>query len=316
MLKKINKIPAGMFLVPMVISMLLISFFPKMYDAIGGTTSALFSQGTSVVIGLLVFAAGTTIDVKTLAPLLKRHLPMILFKTLWSGILVTLFYFVFGFGGIFGINLLAFACVIFSLNPAVALAIHSEYGDKKFGAVYGVFGIMGMQFAPMILLSLLTSGGDFGAIDWSPVISVFIPLIVGMVLGNLDAEFGEFFGPLIGRLLPFLGWNLGTGMNLFSAVNSGVSGFIMTVIFLALMLPLILMDKFVFKKNNGVDGVAIWNVAGMSIGNPAAIALAFPALFGDQVQSATAIVAMVCIITSILSPIVAQKMSSAKSINK
>ena len=45
------------------------------------------------------------------------------------------------------------------------------------------------------------------------------------------------------------------------------------------------MDKYVFKKNNGVDGAAIWNVAGMSIGNPAAIAMAFPLLFGNQVES-------------------------------
>ena len=61
---------------------------------------------------------------------------------------------------------------------------------------------------------------------------------------------------------------------------------------MVLMLPLILMDKYVFKKNNGVDGAAIWNVAGMSIGNPAAIAMAFPLLFGNQVESAMAIVAM------------------------
>ena len=100
-------------------------------------------------------------------------------------------------------------------------------------------------------------------------------------------------------------------MNLFSAsIREYLT--IVTVIFLV-MLPLILMDKFVFKKNNGVDGVAIWN-AGMSIGNPAAIALAFPALFGDQVQSATAIVAMVCIIIHLISSL--HKMSSAKSINK
>ncbi len=312
MFKAINKIPAGMFLVPMIVSMLLISFFPNMYSAVGGTLAELFDHGTGVIIGLLVFAAGTTIEIKNLVPLLKRHLPMILFKTLWSALLLVLFYFIFGMDGFFGINILAFACVIFSLNPAVAFAIHSEYGDQKFGGVYGLYGIMGMQFAPMIILSLLTSGGDLGAIEWMPIVSVFLPLILGLILGNLDPAFGKFFTPLMGTLLPFLGWNLGTDMNIFSAIGSGASGLIMSILFLVLMLPLLLMDKYVFKKNNGVDGAAIYNVAGMSIGNPAAIAAAFPLLFKSQETSAMAIVAMACIITSIVSPIVAQKLSKGK----
>lgn len=311
MLKQINKIPAGTFLVPMVVSMLLISFFPNMYDSLGGTTMHLFKEGGDTMIGLLVFAAGTTIDLKTLAPLLKRHMPLLLFKILWSTAIVLAFYFIFGLEGIGGINLLAFSTVIYSLNPAVALAVHTEYGDKQFGGVYGLFGIAALQFAPLILLSYLTSGGDTGAINWMPIISVFVPLLIGLALGNIDPEIGTFFAPLIGRILPFFGWNLGSGMNLFSAIKSGTAGFVMTAIFMVLMIPLILMDKFVFKKNNGVDGAAIWNVAGMSIGNPLAIGTALPVLFGGQVESATAIIAMACLITSIISPIVAQRLSKS-----
>ncbi|MDK6421401.1 2-keto-3-deoxygluconate permease, partial [Aerococcus urinae] len=80
-------------------------------------------------------------------------------------------------------------------------------------------------------------------------------------------------------------------------------------LFMVLMLPLILFDKYVTKVNDGVDGVAIWNVAGMSVANPAIIGAALPAAFATQVTSATAIVMMVCIITSLASPALAQKMS-------
>lgn len=38
MFKKINKVPAGMFLIPLVVSLVLVSIFPNMYDAIGGTS--------------------------------------------------------------------------------------------------------------------------------------------------------------------------------------------------------------------------------------------------------------------------------------
>lgn len=198
---------------------------------------------------------------------------------------------------------------MYSLNPAVALAIHSEYGDRQFGAVYGIYGILGMSFTPLILLSLLTASGGGAGIDWDPIISIFIPLIVGALLGNIDPDFADFFSPLIGKLLPFLGWNLGVGMNLMDAVSSGLSGLLMAVLFMALMFPLILFDKYVTKVNDGVDGVAIWNVAGMSVANPAIIGAALPAVFASQVTSATAIVMMVCIITSLASPALAQKLS-------
>ncbi|KAA9298554.1 MULTISPECIES: 2-keto-3-deoxygluconate permease [Aerococcus] len=309
MLKRIAKIPAGTFLVPMIISMLLISFFPGMYDVFGGTTQAAFQQGTSVVIGFLVFAAGTTLDFKKIGPLLKRHLPMVVFKLVLSTLYILTFYWLFGVEGILGVNLLTFACVMYSLNPAVALAIHSEYGDQQFGAVYGIYGILGMSFTPLILLSLLTASGGGAGIDWNPIISIFIPLIVGALLGNIDPDFADFFSPLIGKLLPFLGWNLGVGMNLMDAISSGLSGLLMAVIFMALMFPLILFDKYVTKVNDGVDGVAIWNVAGMSVANPAIIGAALPAVFATQVTSATAIVMMVCIITSLASPALAQKLS-------
>lgn len=308
MLKAINRIPAGTFLVPMVLSMILVSIFPNMYN-IGGTTAQTFAQGTSIVIGLLVFAAGTTLDLRTIGPLLKRHLPMIIFKLVLSTVFVVVFYFLFGVEGTMGISLLSFACVTYSLNPAVALAIHTSYGDQQFGAAYGVFGILGMSFTPLICISLLTSDGGAGAIDWNPIISIFIPLIAGMLLGNIDTGFREFFAPMVGKLLPFLGWNLGAGMSIQDAIASGVPGFIMTAIFLVLMLPLIPFDKFVTKNNGGVDGAAIWNVAGMSVANPAIVGAALPHLFNSaEVARATAIVMMACIITSILSPIVAQRL--------
>ncbi|MHA6603567.1 2-keto-3-deoxygluconate permease [Aerococcus urinae] len=309
MLKRIAKIPAGTFLVPMIISMLLISFFPGMYDVFGGTTQAAFQNGTSVVIGFLVFAAGTTLDFEKIGPLLKRHLPMVVFKLILSTLYILAFYWLFGVEGILGINLLTFACVMYSLNPAVALAIHSEYGDRQFGAVYGIYGILGMSFTPLILLSILTASGGGAGIDWDPIISIFIPLIVGALLGNIDPDFADFFSPLIAKLLPFLGWNLGVGMNLMDAVSSGLSGLLMAGLFMVLMSPLIFFDKYVTKVNNGVDGVAIWNVAGMSVANPAIIGAALPAVFASQVTSATAIVMMVCIITSLASPALAQKLS-------
>lgn len=57
-----RRIPAGTFLVPMVVSMVIYSFFPNLFD-MGGPTEAFFSNsGTNYIVGLLVFASGTTVD--------------------------------------------------------------------------------------------------------------------------------------------------------------------------------------------------------------------------------------------------------------
>lgn len=296
-----------MFLVPLLISMVVVSLFPGIYDSLGGTTQAAFStEGTNAVIGFLVFAAGTTIDFKQIASLMKRHLPLIVFKLAWSAILITIFYFIFGIEGIAGISLLTFTCVIFSLNPAIALAIHKDYGDQQFGGVYGLYGMFGLSFTPLILLSFLTADGGSGGIDWMPIISIFLPLIVGMILGNIDKNFASYFSPIVGLLLPFLGWNLGAGMNLGDAFQSGLAGLLMAVVFLVLMLPIVLFDRYITKNNAGIDGIAIYNVAGISAANPAIVAAAMP-VFANDVTSATAIVMMCVIITSIFSPIFAQK---------
>lgn len=308
MFKVINRIPAGTFLVPMVVSMLLISFFPSMYDVFGGVTQEAYQYGTNAVIGILVFVAGTSLDIRQIGPLIKRHVPLLIFKVIWSTLLIMGFYWLFDIEGVAGISLLSFACVIYSLNPAVALAVQTTYGDKQFGAIYGIYGILALSFLPLILLSILTSDGSAAGIDWAPIISIFIPLIVGIVLGNIDAEFTTFFTPLIGKLLPFLGWNLGASMNVIDAVESGFSGLLMALIFMVLMYALILADKYVFKQNAGVDGAAIWNVAGVSVANPALIGASLPAIFGSEITRATAIVMMCCIITSIVSPILAQRL--------
>jgi len=73
MLKAMRKVPAGTFLIPMILSMLLYSFWPGLFR-IGGPTEAFFSSaGTNYIIGLLVFASGTTVNLSRIAHLLKHQ---------------------------------------------------------------------------------------------------------------------------------------------------------------------------------------------------------------------------------------------------
>ena len=162
-----------------------------MYDAISSTTQQTFQMGTNVVIGLLVFQLDKFRFKNKLCSLLKRHLPMILFKLVISTIYILVFYWLFGLDGILALTYWLCLCDLF-FKPSHALAIHSSYGDKQFGAVYGIMGLIAMPFAPLILLSILTADGGAAGIDWQPIISIFVPLVAGTILGNLDKDFTDF----------------------------------------------------------------------------------------------------------------------------
>lgn len=134
-----------------------------------------------------------------------------------------------------------------------------------------------------------------------PIISILIPLFLGMLLGNLDKEFNNIFGAGITVLTPILGWNLGQGMNLLEALDSGVSGLILVVIFYLLMVPLFFIDRKVLK-NDGMVGLAMTSAAGSSTAFPFIVARSNPDLV-LYVDSAATQILTLAIVTIILTPI-------------
>lgn len=72
MYKAIKKIPAGMLLIPMLISALINTFAPGLFH-IGGVSEAFFtSAGTSYIIGAICFCSGAGIDIKEIIPIIKK----------------------------------------------------------------------------------------------------------------------------------------------------------------------------------------------------------------------------------------------------
>lgn len=304
MLNAIKKIPAGTFLVPMVISIIFYTLWPDLFQIGGVTQGLLGGEATNFIIGLLIFAAGTGVDFSNLKDLLKHQGLLLLINVIISVIFAFAFLYLFGDEGILGISGLAFITTIISVNPAVLLSILQSYGDPKDGAIYPLANIPGLPAIQLIVYSVYHSGGLAG-VDWMPIISVFLPLILGMILGNLDTNFNDLFGPAIAILLPLLGWNLGQGMDLVEAAQSGLPGLLLTAIFLILMLPMLFVDNNLLGYD-GISGIGMMNVAGMTTAIPLAVATAFPHL-EPYVAGATTQVLLVSIITSLLTPILAQR---------
>lgn len=293
----LKKIPAGSFLVPLLLSAIVYTVWPQLLE-IGGLTEALLG-GTNVsfIIGMITFCSGFAIDVKELGVLLKRHGVLVLVKLVLSLAASFLFIAAFGQEGIWGISALAFTVAICSMNPAVYIALVSDYGVERDQAAFGLTALFSIPAFPLLVYAMSGSGD----IDWMPMISTIIPLLLGMLLGNLDPNFNELFGTGITVLTPILGWNLGQGMNLLEGFRSGLSGLLLVAVFYLLMAPLLLVDRKLLK-NDGMVGLAMMSVAGSSTAFPALLALTIPGLTA-YLPSAIAQVLTLAVVTIIFTPI-------------
>lgn len=311
MLKFMKKIPGGTLLVPMLLAALFNTFFPELF-MIGGISEALFTpKGTNYIVGLVCFCSATSIDLKKLIHVLEKQGILLLVKIVLC--------FLFGFGyislfgnvGILGISSLAFIATICSVNPSLYLALVSDYGDEDDLLAFGLVGLLCVPAFPILVYSI-TNGG---AVDWMPIISTLVPIVLGIVLGNLDKEFAVLFKPGMALLTPFMGWAFGSSINLIQAVQSGFAGVIITVIFYITMLPVMYLVETKVLKYNGISTLGMSSIAGLSVAVPLIVASTNPDLLNIATE-ATAQIAFGVVLTSIITPILAKWIADKKGIVK
>ncbi len=302
MLEKIKKIPAGTFLVPMFISMVLYTLWPNLFKIGGISQSLLAGEGQGFIIGLLCFCSGVGIDLKRLVRVLKRQGILFLVK-LGIAFLVTIAYLrFFGDGGIWGMPAIAVATALLSINPAIYLSISEDYGNEDDPYAFGLTSLFCIPLFPIIIFGLVYSSGGF---DWMPVISTLLPMLLGIILGNLDKQFAELFGPGLNVLIPWLGWSIGQGTNVLEAIKAGPTGILLTLMVIIFMSPLFLVD-YKILGNDGTAGLAMLNVAGLSTSVPVVLATTYPQLLDYQTAAVSQILASV-VILSFLSPVLTER---------
>lgn len=305
MLDAIKKVPAGTFLVPMLTSAFIFTFWPNLFQ-IGGLTEHIFGGGgTNGLIGAICFASGTGIDLKKIGYALKRQGVLLVAKFI-IGVGFSLFYIsFFGQSGILGISALAFTIAICSINPAVYLSLMQQYGNEQDTAVYGITGLFSIAAVPMVVYGIASGGG----MNWMPVISTLIPMIAGVVFGNIDPKFRNFFMPALPALTFLMGWNLGYGLNLGDALQAGGGGLILAILFFIINLSMVIIDRFVLK-NDGTVGAAFMTAAGLSVSTAGLLGALYPELLGEYVTSAASQVLLVVVATSVITPFIVAKLST------
>jgi 2-keto-3-deoxygluconate permease len=138
------------------------------------------------------------------------------------------------------------------------------------------------------------------------LLGAVLPLLAGVVLGNLDPDCRAFFGKAAPPLIPFFAFALGSSLDLHKVVEAGLLGVALGV---ALGLAVVALTGTVLfladrlTGGNGVAGLAAASTAGNAAAVPAIVAAANPA-YKEAAKSATVLVAASVVVTAIVAPLV------------
>lgn len=285
--------------IPLLLGSLINTLFPDALQ-IGGLTTALFSSaGTSTLLGAQLFCMGTALQVKDMPKVLKRGGVLLLAKFAVGALLGIIIGKIWGMEGVFGLTTLAVISAVTNSNGSVYLTLMGNYGDQ---ADCGCFPLLALNDGPFFTLVALGASG-LANIPFMSLLAAIIPIVLGMLIGNIDKGMRELFAPMGTAIIPLIGFALGAGIDLTSIIKGGFPGILLGLITVFVGGGFILVfDKFISRR----PGYAAWAVAttaGNAVAVPAAVAL-IDTSWKPYVATATVQVAASVVVTCIVTPFI------------
>ena len=293
--QKIEKVPGGMMVIPLLLGALVNTVYPGLLQ-IGGFTTGL-AKGSSALIGAFLVCMGAGISFKAAPKSLKKGAVITTSKFLVGVILGLLVARFFGNKGFLGLSSLAVIAAMTNTNGGLFAALVGEFGDET---NIGSIAIISLNDGPFLTMIALGTAG-IASIPLSSFIGVLLPIVIGMILGNLDNETRKFLmsgGPI---LIPFFAFALGAGIDMKMLVVAGAAGILLGVATTLIGGYFnIVADRL--SGGSGIAGAAASSTAGNAVATPAAVALADPG-FAAISAIATPQVAASTITTALLTPV-------------
>jgi 2-keto-3-deoxygluconate permease len=296
----IEKVPGGMMIIPLLIGAVINTFFPTASKTFGSFTGALMT-GALPILAVFYVCMGSTIDIKATPYILKKGGALFGAKLVTGaclGLIASRFIAGQVEAGLFaGLSVLAIVAAMNDTNGGLYMALIGQLGKKEDVAAYSIMSLESGPFFTMVTLGV----AGLAAFPWQTFVGAILPLVAGMILGNLDRELREFLSKAVAVLIPFFAFALGNGLDLASVWKAGLLGILMGVgVVVVSGTILILTDKL--TGGNGVAGIAAASTAGNAAAVPAAIA-AVDKSYAAIAPAATMLVATCVIVTAILVPI-------------
>lgn len=296
-----ERVPGGMMVVPLLLGALITTFFPGTPKFFGSFTGALFS-GSLTILAVFYVCMGASIDFKATPYIVKKGGTLFAVKVGVAILLGVVFGKLLGEGpvaaGAFaGLSTLAIVAAMNDTNGGLYMALMGQYGRPR---DVGAYTIMSLESGPFLTMVTLGVAG-LAAFPWQTLVGAILPLVIGMILGNLDREMRAFLSKAIPVLIPFFAFALGTGLDLSKVWHAGLLGLLMGVaVVIVTGIPLFFADRL--TGGTGVAGVAAASTAGNAAAVPAIVASANPA-YADAAPAATVLVAACVVVTAVAVPV-------------
>ena len=297
----IERIPGGMMIVPLALGSLIANLAPGAPQFFGSFTGALFT-GSLPILAVFYVCMGATISLDATPYILKKG-GVLLGTKMLCGIATGI---VLGRllgekpvdAGFFGgLSTLAVVAAINDTNGGLYMALMGQYGKPR---DVGAYSVMSLESGPF--LTMLTLGvAGLSAFPWQTLAGAVLPLVVGMLLGNLDREMRDFLGRAVPVLIPFFAFALGAGIDFGKVWRSGLLGVLLGIFVIAFSGVLLLCaDRL--SSGNGTAGLAAASTAGNAAAVPALVAAANPA-YAEAAKHATVLVSASVVVTAVLVPL-------------
>jgi 2-keto-3-deoxygluconate permease len=299
--RAIERVPGGLMVVPLLCGAVIATFAPGTAKFFGSFTGALFT-GALPILAVFFVCTGASIDFKSTPYLLKKGGSLFAVKVGIGILLGVVFGRILGEApveaGMFaGISTLAIVAAMNDTNGGLYMALMGQYGQPR---DVGAYTVMSLESGPFLTMVTLGVAG-LAAFPWPTLLGGVLPLLLGMLLGNLDRDMREFLSRAIPVLIPFFAFALGANLDLAKVWQAGLLGLLLGLAVVVVTgIPLFFADRL--TGGTGVAGVAAASTAGNAVAVPAIVASA-NAAYADAAAQATILVAACVVVTAIVVPL-------------
>lgn len=225
LLNKMKKLPGGLVIIPLVLAVLIATFFPQAYQ-IGGYVTALFYEGNSCMMGFFLIVCGSAINIKQVGMPLYKGVTLTATKFLLGVLIGFAISALCGPAGFLGIAPFVWIATITNSNGSLYISLSAQFGNAT---DTGAISILSLNDGPFFTLIALGATG-LASIPLDSLIAVLVPLLIGFIWGNLDAGFRKACATAQPIVTFFMTISIGAKTDINTIITAGAAGIILGLV--------------------------------------------------------------------------------------